>query len=102
MVWAATRAVPFQCNTTIPTTPEENDVTNTTAPKFETDIKRLFRERDRGAMLQAFDLWSYEDVKTNADRILAAVSSGSMPCDGRWPEEQVNLLRRWVDGDKLE
>ena len=77
-------------------------MTDTTAPRFETDIKPLFRERDRGAMLRAFDLWSYEDVKANADRILAAVSSGSMPCDGHWPEEQVDLLQRWVDGDKPE
>ncbi len=75
-------------------------MTDTTTPSFETDIKPLFRERDRGAMLRAFDLWSYEDVKANADRILAAVRSGSMPCDGRWPEEQVDLLQRWVDGDK--
>ncbi len=77
-------------------------MTNTTEPRFETDIKPLFRERDRGAMLRAFDLWSYEDVKANADRILAAIRSGAMPCDGRWPEEQVDLLRRWVDGDKPE
>jgi hypothetical protein len=69
-------------------------VTDMTAPSFETDIKPLFRERDRGAMLRAFDLWSYEDVKANADRILAAVRSGAMPCDRRWPEEQVGLLQR--------
>ena len=77
-------------------------MTDTTAPSFETDIRPLFRERDRGSMLRAFDLWSYEDVRANADRILAAVHSGSMPCDGRWPEEQVDLLRRWVDGDTPE
>ena len=72
------------------------------APTFETDIKPLFRERDRGSMLRAFDLWSYEDVKANADRILAAVRGGSMPCDGPWPEGQVELLQRWVDGGRLE
>ena len=77
-------------------------MTDTTAPSFETDIRPLFRERDRGAMLRAFDLWSYDDVKANADKILAALRSGSMPCDGRWPEEQVDLLQRWVDGDKPE
>ena len=77
-------------------------MTDTTAPSFETDIRPLFRERDRGAMLRAFDLWSYEDVKANADRILVAVRSGAMPCDGQWPEQQVDLLQRWVDGDKPE
>jgi hypothetical protein len=77
-------------------------VTDTTAPTFETDIKPLFRERDRGAMLRAFDLWSYEDVKAHSDKILAAVRSGVMPCDGRWLEEQVDLLQRWVEGDKPE
>ena len=68
------------------------------APSFENDIKPLFRESDRTAMLSAFDLWSYDDVTSNSDRILAAVDSGSMPCDTPWPDEQVDLLRRWVDG----
>ena len=77
-------------------------MTNTTAPSFETDIKPLFRESDRGAMLGSFDLWSYEDVKANADSILGAVRGGSMPCDGRWPEEQVDVLQRWVEGDTPE
>jgi len=77
-------------------------MTDITAPSFETDIKPLFRDRDRGAMLRAFDLWSYDDVKANADRILAAVCAGSMPCDGRWPDERVDLLQRWVDGDTPE
>ena len=77
-------------------------MTDTAAPSFETDIKPLFRDRDRGAMLRAFDLWSFEDVKANSDRILAAVRAGSMPCDGPWPEEQVDVLQRWVDGDMPE
>ena len=68
-----------------------------TAPSFEKDVKPLFRESDREAMLQAFDLWSFNDVTANADRILGAVSAGSMPCDGAWPSEKVDLLRRWID-----
>ena len=67
------------------------------APTFEDDIKSLFRERDRAAMLEVFDLWSYDDVNANADAILAAVRGGSMPCDAAWPREKVNLLQRWVD-----
>lgn len=68
------------------------------APTFETDIKPLFREGDREAMLAAFDLWSFDDVKLNADKIVAAVRAGSMPCDMQWPDEQVDLLQRWIDG----
>src|SRR5713226_9034714 len=54
---------------------QENAVTDASdgAPSFEGDIKSLFRERDRGAMLDFFDLWSFDDVKTDADAILAAV-----------------------------
>jgi hypothetical protein len=65
---------------------------------FESDIKPLFRESDRDAMIAAFDLWSFDDVKANADAILGAVRSGAMPCDMRWPEAQVDLLQRWIDG----
>ena len=69
-----------------------------TAPSFANDIKPLFRESDRTAMLSAFDLWSLDDVTSNSARILAAVESGSMPCDMQWPDEQVDLLKRWIDG----
>ena len=68
-----------------------------TAPGFENDIKPLFRESDRTAMLEAFDLWSSDDVTSNSAAILAAVGAGSMPCDGPWPDERVDLLRRWID-----
>jgi len=73
-------------------------VTGASAPTFETDIKPLFRASDRDAMIAAFDLWSFDDVKANADAILGAVRSGSMPCDMEWPDEQVGLLQRWIDG----
>ena len=49
---------------------------------FETDIKPLFRERDRGSMQSQFDLWSYDDVNTHADAILAVLRAGTMPCAG--------------------
>jgi hypothetical protein len=77
-------------------------VTDTTAPTFESDIKPLFRESDRHAMIAAFDLWSFDDVKAHADAIVGAVRSGSMPCDMQWPEEQVDLLQRWIDGGTLQ
>jgi hypothetical protein len=73
-------------------------VTDTTAPTFESDVKPLFRPSDRDAMIAAFDLWSFDDVKAHATAIVGAVRAGSMPCDMRWPEAQVDLLQRWVDG----
>lgn len=69
---------------------------------FEADVKPLFREGDRRAMLSAFDLWAYPDVSAHADAILRAVASGSMPCDSEWPQEQVAVLRRWVEAGKPE
>jgi hypothetical protein len=63
---------------------------------YAADIKPLFRERDRGAMLSHFDLWSYDSVAQNRDAILAQLADGSMPCDGPWPAGQVELFRRWV------
>ena len=64
---------------------------------FERDVKPLFRERDRRSMLSSFDLWSYDDVRANADAILDRVSDGSMPCDTAWTPEQVDVLQRWID-----
>ena len=66
---------------------------------FEADIKPLFRERDQRSMVSHFDLWAYDDVKANAAAILEAVSSGSMPCDGEWPAENVSKFKAWVDSN---
>jgi hypothetical protein len=70
-----------------------------TSVSYEDDIKPLFRERDRSRMEFAFDLWSYDDVKENADIILERLEEGDMPCDGEWPEENVELFRRWIDAE---
>jgi hypothetical protein len=67
---------------------------------FDADIKPLFREGDRTAMLTAFDLWSHDDVSSHADAILRAVATGSMPCDMVWPAEQVAVFRRWLEAGK--
>jgi hypothetical protein len=69
---------------------------------FEADIKPLFRKKDRDSMLSAFDLWSYDDVKSHADAIAEQVKNGSMPCDGAWSSERVELFERWVEQDKPE
>ena len=66
-------------------------------PTFDSDIRPLFRERDRIDMEFAFDLWSYDAVRTQASDVLARVANGSMPCDGSWPEAQVQVFRRWTE-----
>ncbi len=67
---------------------------------FDTQIKPMFRERDRESMRWAFDLWSYDDVSEHADAILDRLQDGIMPCDGSWPQAEVDLFRRWVDSGK--
>ena len=68
---------------------------------FETDVKPLFRERDRRSMTFMFDLWAFDDVSEHADDILERVRDGSMPCDRAWGEEEVGLFERWIAGGKL-
>jgi truncated hemoglobin YjbI len=64
---------------------------------FEQHVKPLFREGDRRSMRFAFDLWSHEDVVEHADAILHRLEEGTMPCDGAWPAEKVDVFRRWVE-----
>lgn len=76
-------------------------------PRFESHIRPMIRRLDRDAMVAArnFDLWSYDDVRNKADRILkrltkgVAGASGAMPpptAGGPWPEEWVALFERWI------
>lgn len=71
------------------------------APSFERDVRPLFREDDIEAMSFAFDLSAYSDVAENADAIYERLSDGTMPCDAAWPDERVQLFRRWIDGGRL-
>jgi hypothetical protein len=66
-------------------------------PEFERDIRPLFRPEDVDAMSFAFDLASYDDVRANAESIYERLAEGSMPCDARWPPEQVERFRAWID-----
>jgi hypothetical protein len=63
---------------------------------FEAHVKPLLRQRDRDSMRFAFDLWSHEDVSTHAQEILARLRAGTMPCDGAWPADRVDVLARWA------
>jgi hypothetical protein len=70
--------------------------------RFEQDIKPLFRPVDYESMAWAFDLSSYDQVKDHATAILERLREGSMPCDGEWPEEQVEQFQRWMETGMLE
>ncbi len=85
--------------------PEESDVIlpgPEERVEFGKHVKGLFRERDRKSMQFAFDLGSYADVNKHADSILERVRNGTMPCDGAWPKEKVEVFARWVAGGKPE
>lgn len=68
--------------------------------RFATDIKPLFRDSDRESMSFAFDLGAYDDVSENADAILRRLRGGTMPCDGPWPAERIDVFARWVAAGK--
>ncbi len=70
--------------------------------RFAEHIKPLFRRTDRQSMSFAFDLWEYADVSEHAAAILARLESGTMPCDGAWPEERVAVFRNWITTGKAQ
>ena len=69
---------------------------------FAQHIKTLFRETDRELMTFAFDLWDVNDVRSNADAILDRLEEGTMPCDGGWSSDKVELFGRWIATGKLD
>ena len=63
---------------------------------FAEHIRPLIRAEDREAMDFAFDLWDVDDVRANADAILERLHDGSMPCDGGWSSDEIELFSRWA------
>ncbi|MGH3565303.1 MAG: ferritin-like domain-containing protein [Pseudonocardia sp.] len=83
--------------------PESTGPPPPTGLGFEADIRGLFREDpDRSSMLSIaqFDLHLYEDVRDRATSILARLEDGSMPCDGAWPPERIDIFRQWIAGGR--
>jgi hypothetical protein len=72
------------------------------AINFKQHIQPLFRKMDRESMRFVFDLWAYSDVRKHATAILERLDNGTMPCDGAWPGEKVDLFRRWIEGGMAE
>jgi hypothetical protein len=63
---------------------------------FAEHIKPLFRQMDRQSMIFAFDLWAHQDVAKHAQAILARLEAGTMPCDGAWPHDKLDVFRQWI------
>jgi hypothetical protein len=71
---------------------------------FRADILPLFTERDIRAMSKAFNLASYDDVKTHAaiiyDRI-RGIGGAVMPPpppkgEGPWAQARIELFAQWI------
>ncbi|MGB0506191.1 MAG: hypothetical protein ACPGGK_08335 [Pikeienuella sp.] len=70
---------------------------------YAADIRHLFRDKDARIMraVAAFDLHKYEDVRDNADNILNHLRV-DMPCDGLWPQSDIDRFADWIDAGKPE
>ena len=76
----------------------------TTKPtSFQADIRPHFTERDIQGMSKAFNLRSYDDVKTHAaaiyDRIrgIGALMPPPPPRgEGPWPQSNIDLFAKWM------
>jgi hypothetical protein len=79
------------------TTPAANEPVS-----YAQHIKPLFRPKDRESMTFAFDLWDVDDVRSNADAIFGRLRQGTMPCDGGWPPDRIELFGRWIAGGKSD
>jgi hypothetical protein len=69
---------------------------------FQRDIRPLFRQvdvehmRPMGVLLDDYDFMSQRD---NAEKVRDQITGKrqpQMPPDGTWPQEQIDLLSRWV------
>ncbi len=63
----------------------------------EKDVRPLFRQVDREEMDFVFDLWDHAAVQANAGRILERLEDRTMPCDGEWSDENIQLFRTWIE-----
>lgn len=73
-------------------------------PSFIADIKPLFRPRDVNVMrsIGGFDLHNYDDVKSSSQKIFDRLADGTMPCDGPWPQADIDLFKRWMETGMAE
>lgn len=69
---------------------------------YARDIRPLFRDSDVTTMLRLkrLDLSNYAQVSAKAALILSRLEAGDMPCDGAWPQNQIDLFKQWIDEGK--
>lgn len=61
-------------------------------------ITRLTFQMDLAALPHATVMRATELLGTRvASALLDRLRAGSMPCDGAWPEERVDVFQRWID-----
>jgi hypothetical protein len=67
-------------------------------PVFELHILPMIRATDREHMRFAFDLWDYDQLVEHAEEFADRVAVDMPPADsgGPWPDEWVQLFRRWL------
>ena len=71
---------------------------------YEADIRPLFTQRDIQGMSKAFNLASYDDVKTHAAAIfdrICGIGGAVMPPppprgEGRWSQSRIDLFGKWM------
>lgn len=76
---------------------------------FAADIRSFFTERDIQAMSKAFNLASYDDVKSHAPAIhdrIRGIGGAVMPPspqrgDGPWPQSRIDLFAKWIADGSL-
>ena len=68
------------------------------ALSFAKDIRPLFRDDPDVEAMKSFglDLSACDDVRAQADSILARLEDGSMPCDEPWPQAQIDRFKQWM------
>jgi CDGSH-type Zn-finger protein/truncated hemoglobin YjbI/ferredoxin len=89
--WSRAKAAPEEAEPPAVTLPGADEEV-----EFDPHVKQLFRPRDRDSMRFAFDLWAEDDVREHAEAILGRLREGSMPCDGSWPAEWLDVFERWT------
>ncbi|RGB35375.1 hypothetical protein C1646_667818 [Rhizophagus diaphanus] len=60
-------------------------------------IRGLFTWNNAQCMAHSLNLTSYEKMKDNAEPVYDMVSQKKMPPGEPWPQEQIEMFRKWKD-----
>lgn len=62
---------------------------------FAEDVKPLFTQVDHDHMMRFFDLWDWQDTRTNSMVILPRLQAKTMP-PGGWTDDKIKIFETWV------